>query len=45
MPFFPSWKLTASTNYKAITDKKDLRDKINDLIFVAKKWSADTTLN
>jgi hypothetical protein len=45
MPFFPSWKLTASTNYKAITDKKDLRDKINDLIFVAKKWSDDVTLN
>lgn len=45
MPFFPSWKLTASLNYKAITDKKDLRDKINDLIFVAKKWNADANLN
>jgi len=41
IPRFAGHYFTEGALYKAITSDTKRRDKINDLLFVAKKWSTD----
>jgi hypothetical protein len=41
IPKFASHYFTEAAIYKAITNNLKRRDKINDLLFVAKKWNTD----
>ena len=41
IPRFAGHYFTEGPLYKAITNDAKRRDKINDLLFVAKKWNTD----
>ena len=41
IPSFAGYFITVGTKYASITNNAKRRDKINDILFVAKKWNTD----